>query len=64
MKRNTKIFIRTVKISAVVVFCLIIGFYFSAKAYENIRRIGFGEYRKAVEIEEESIKIFDFQIEF
>ena len=62
MKKETKIFIRTVKYTSLVLFCLITGFLGMAKSYENIRKIGFGEYRKAVEIEDGKIKFFDFQI--
>lgn len=61
MKRF-KVFIRTVYISSVIVFCLFIGIYGSAKAYENIRRIGFGENRSAIEFEDGKLSIFDFQI--
>lgn len=62
MKKETKIFIRTVKYTSLILFCLITGFFGMAKSYENIRKIGFGEYRKAVEIEDGKIKFFDFQI--
>lgn len=62
MKKETKIFIRTVKYTSLILFCLITGFLGMAKSYENIRKIGFGEYRKAVEIEDGNIKFFDFQI--
>lgn len=62
MKKSVKVYIRTVRYSSLVVICLLIAFFGMAKAYENIRRIGFGEYRSAIEIEEESIKIFDFSI--
>ena len=62
MKRETKIFIRTVKYTSLILFCLIIGFYGMAKSYENIRKIGFGEYRKAVEIEDGKLNFFDYQI--
>jgi hypothetical protein len=33
-----------------------------SKAYENIRLIGFGEYRKAIEIEDGKLLFFDFEI--
>ena len=54
------LFLRTVYLSTVVVFCLIFGFLGVAKAYENIRLIAFGEYRNAIEIEDGKIKILDF----
>lgn len=62
MKKETKIFIRTVKYTSLILFCLITCFLGMAKSYENIRKIGFGEYRKAVEIEDGKILFFDFQI--
>lgn len=34
------------------------------KAYESIRFIGFGEYKNAIEISKEKIKILDFEIKF
>ncbi len=62
MKRNTNIFFRTVRITSIILFCLIIGFVGMAKSYESIRRIGFGEYRKAVEAENGTFRFFDFEI--
>ena len=62
MKKETKIFLRTVKYTSLILFCLIIGFYGMAKSYETIRHIGFGEYRKAIEFEDGKILFFDFQI--
>ena len=57
-----KSFLRSLFLSAVVVFCMIFGFLFTAKAYENIRLVAFGEYRKAVEITGDKIMIFDYEI--
>lgn len=62
MSKNLKTFFRTIYISSVVLTCLFTGFYGISKAYENIRLIGFGEYRKAIEINSEEIKIFDYEI--
>ena len=62
MSKNLKTFFRTVYLSSTVIFCLFIGIYGISKAYENIRLIGFGEYRNAIEITEEEILIFDFRI--
>ena len=42
--------------------CFFIGIYGSFKAYENIRRIGFGEYRSAIEYSDGNLKIFDLEI--
>lgn len=57
-----KIFLRSFFISLVVVFCIGVGFFGVAKAYENIRLVAFGEYRKAIEIKENKIMIFDYEI--
>lgn len=62
MKKGTKLFLRTVMISSAVVFCLIFGFLGAAKAYENTIRIGFGEYKKAVELSDGYFRIFDYEI--
>lgn len=43
--------------------CLITGIAGISAAYENPRRIGFGEYTKAVEIHDGKIKILDFEID-
>lgn len=64
MKRSTKLFLRSFYISSVIVFCLTLGILGITKAYEGIRLVGFGEYRGAVEIEDGSIKIFDFTLRF
>ncbi len=64
MKRSTKLFLRSFYISSVIVFCLTLGILGITKAYEGIRLVGFGEYRNAVEIENGSIKIFDFILRF
>ena len=60
MKKEKKIFFRTVYLSSVIVFCIGFSLYGMAQAYENTRRIGFGEYKKAVEIHDGKIRIFDF----
>ncbi len=64
MKRSTRIFLRSFYISSVVVFCLMLGIFGITKAYEGIRLVGFGEYRSAIEIDNGSIKIFDFILLF
>ena len=55
MKNRIKIFLRTVYISSVIIFCLLLGFFGVCKAYEGIRLVGFGEYRNAIEIKDEKI---------
>lgn len=44
-----------------ILLCIFFGIYGVCRAYEKIRKTGFGEYRKAVEIEEDGIKILDFE---
>lgn len=61
--KNKEIFWRTVKITAIIIFNIVLLFYGICYAYKNIRLIGYGEYAKIIEIDEESIKIFDFYVE-
>lgn len=63
IKRNIMLFLRSSYITATVILCLFIGIYGSFKAYENIRRIGFGEYRSAIEYSDGTLKIFDLCLE-
>ena len=63
MKRF-KIFLRSFYITAVITLCLIIACLGTAKAYENIRRIGFAEYRSAIEFENGKFKFFDMTVDF
>lgn len=53
-------FLRKMTISAVVTSCIIFGFFAACKAYSGIRKIGFGEYRSAIEIKDGEFKFFDF----
>lgn len=48
--------------SSLILFCLLFGFFGMAKAYENTRQIGFGEYKKAVAYEDGVLRIFDFEL--
>ena len=64
MKKNTRIFIRTVRITSLILFCLVIGIWGAASSYKGIRKIGFGEERQAIEIEDGTLRLFDFEIEF
>lgn len=57
-----KLYFKSLYISLVLIFCLLFGFIGMAKAYENIRLVGFGEYRSAIEIEDGKLKIFDMEI--
>lgn len=63
MKSHIKIFYRSALISSVIIFSIIFGFIGISKAYESIRLIGFGEYRKAVEIEDGKLLFFDAVID-
>ena len=61
MKKKVILFLRTVYLTSVIIFCLVLGFYGICKAYEGIRLVGFGEYRNAIEIDGEEINILDFK---
>lgn len=58
-----KEFVRKMYISAVVSSCLLFGFCACCVAYRNIRQVGFGEYRNAIEIEENTFRFFDYEKE-
>lgn len=57
------LFFKTVYLTAVIILCLAFGITGIMKAYENIRRISFGEYRNAVEIRDGKFFFFDFEAE-
>ena len=62
IKEHTKLFFRSVAVTAVVLSCLAalcVGIF---KSYEAIWQISFGQERRAVEITEECIRILDFKI--
>lgn len=59
-----KNFIRKAYISAVISSCILFGFFACCCAYENMRQTGFGDYRKAIEIEDGKLKFFDFEMKF
>lgn len=50
-------------ISAVISACILFGAAAVCISYQKMRLIGYGEYRKAIEITENSIKIFDYEID-
>lgn len=62
MKRQTKIFFRTFYISFIVIMCLTFGWLGVSTAYENTVQIAYGEYKRAIEITDEEIRILDFVI--
>ena len=61
--KKMKAFFKSFYISAVILLCLFIGFCGTARVYENARLIGFGEYKKAVEFDGDTLRILDFEIE-
>lgn len=42
--------------------CLVFGWLGIAAAYENTVQVAFGEYRQAIEITDEQVRILDFVI--
>lgn len=63
IKKKAKLIFKSFYLSFTIFICLFIGIYGSFKAYENIRRIGFGEYRSAIEYHDGNLKIFDLEID-
>ena len=55
-------FLRKMIVSAVVTACILFGFMAVCNAYSGIRKIGFGEYRSAIEIKAGNFKFFDYNI--
>lgn len=49
-------------ISFVIIGCITMGAFGIAKAYENTRRVGFGDYKSAIEISDKNIRILDLEI--
>ena len=64
MKRNTKIFWRAFIISFLIVICLYIIIAGIGESYKQMRRIGFGEYKDAVEYSDGVLRILDFSFKF
>ncbi len=62
MKRQTKTYLRSFYISLVVIMCLSFGWIGISSAYENTVQIAYGEYKKAIEISDNCIRILDFVI--
>ncbi len=55
--------IRKFYISFVITACIVFGFLSICIAYENIRKTEYGDIRRAVEIEDNKFKFFDYEIE-
>ena len=62
MKRHTKTYFRTLYITLVIMLCISLGWIGVSAAYENTVRVAYGEYKKAIEINEDTIRILDFVI--
>lgn len=63
IKKEKKLLIRSFYISSVAALCFFIALFGTARAYENTRCIGFGEYKKAVAYENGTLRILDFEFE-
>ncbi len=57
------VFLRSFAISFIFVFCIIVGFLMSARAYEKTVETAYGEKKSATEISGGAIRIFDFTFE-
>lgn len=62
MKHYTKTYFRTLYITLVILLCLSLGWIGISTAYENTVQVAFGEYKKAIEINGDTIRILDFVI--
>ncbi len=62
MKRQTKTFFRTFYISLIILLCLSFGWVGISTAWENTVQTAYGEYKKAIEITDETIRVLDFTI--
>ena len=63
MKKHTKTYFRTPYLTLVVIMCLMFGWVGVSAAYENTVQVAYGEYKSAIEITREKIRILDFEIE-
>lgn len=61
--KKIKMFFKSFYISSLIIFCILFGFLSISKAYENIRKIGFGEYRNAIQIKDGKFFFFDYEAE-
>ena len=59
-----KLFLRTTLIGTVISLNIIFGCLAVTTAYENIMQTAYGEYKKAVELTDDGIRILDYIIEF
>ena len=56
-------FLRKMYLSMVISSCIVFGIAAICVSYSHIRRIGFGEYRNALEVTKEGVRILDYEIE-
>ena len=63
MKKHTKTYFRTLYLTLVVIMCLMFGWVGVSAAYENTVQVAYGEYKSAIEITTEKVRILDFEIE-
>ena len=61
-KFKATLFLRSFALTTVIIFCFTFALLGTAKAYEGIREIGFGDYRGAFEFNDGKLKLFDFEI--
>lgn len=62
MKKQLRIFLRTTVLWLVFLLCIIFAALSVCEIYENIRYTVYGEYKNAVELTEDGIRILDFLI--
>lgn len=62
MKRQTKTYFRTLYITLIILLCVSLGWIGISAAYENTVFIAYGEYKSAIEVSKDSIRILDFII--
>lgn len=59
-KKNRKLFFRSFKITTILLFCICLLTFGCFKAYEGMQKIGYGEYKNAIEISNTEFRILDF----
>lgn len=59
-KKQRKLFFRSFKITAILLLCISLLAFGCFKAYEGMQKIGFGEYKNAIEINKDEVRIMDF----
>lgn len=62
MKKQTKTYFRSLYITLIILTCLTLGWVGISSAWENTVQIAYGQYKKAIEINKDTIRILDFVI--